>query len=343
MSRRGHRGVLIIKLGALGDVIVSTPFIEAIVRHHLEEEIFLLTAPAFAPLFAGHPRLRVVAFPRKGVRAMSASLAWIRRHRFHSIYDLQNSDRSALMVALSGAARRVGRSPGGIYNVRPREDDRSAHIFVRLAALLASAGIPQVDPRPRLWLDAAAEAAGRQWLAARGLGGRPLALLHAGSSANWVSKRWPEENFAALGRRLDAAGIDVVWVGGGPERALNARLASVVGTDASDALSVIELAALSRLAAFAVTGDSGPMHVMSTAGIPVFSLFGPTDWRRHHALGQEARVLVHKVDCSPCYLGTCPARRGHLCLNDISVDEVFDRIRKDPDCCSIFDTDPDRH
>ena len=63
---------------------------------------------------------------------------------------------------------------------------------------------------------------------------------------------------------------------------------------------------LGRRARFAVTNDSGPMHVLSCAGIPLYAFFGPTSAARSHALGQRQRVLVHPVPCSPCWLPVCP-------------------------------------
>ena len=64
------------------------------------------------------------------------------------------------------------------------------------------------------------------------------------------------------------------------------------GIDATAVFSVTQLAIIGSRARFALTNDSGPMHVLSASGIPVFALFGPSDWRRNHALGQAARVLA---------------------------------------------------
>jgi len=103
----------------------------------------------------------------------------------------------------------------------------------------------------------------------------------------------------------------------------------VSGIDATGRFDYRELAILAGHAAFAVTNDSGPMHVMSIAGLPVYAFFGPTDWRRSHALGQQQRVLTNPVFCSPCYLKSCPPERQHACMQGIRAAKVIARLEAD--------------
>ncbi len=110
---------------------------------------------------------------------------------------------------------------------------------------------------------------------------------------------------------------------------MNGRLAGHTGMDATAVFSFTGLLALAGHAAFAVTNDSGPMHVLSAAGLPVYAFFGPTDWRRSHALGQAARVLLNPVPCSPCQLPVCPPERRHACLRGITPESVLTRLAAD--------------
>lgn len=319
---------LIIKMGALGDVVLCTPQIERIIEAHAGE-VWLLTSPPFAPLFAGHPRLRVVVFPRQGARAMWAAWRWVRGQRFDAVYDLQGSDRSRALTLLSGAGRRVGIAPRWVYTHGPATDDIRDHVFPRLNRLIESAGLPAAEPRPRLWPAAAEQQAVSARLAAEGLAERPFALLHAGSSTRWLSKRWEPEHFLALARGIETAGVAALWIGGPDEAELNRVLAAQAGRDMTGAFSIPGLIEVARRARFAVVNDSGPMHLLSAAGIPVYAFFGPTDWRRHHAIGQGERVFVHPVECSPCYLGACPPERQHACLAQIAPEQVLQRLRAD--------------
>lgn len=312
---------LIIKLGALGDVVMSTALVEAIRRHHdAVDSLVVLTTPAFAPLFERFDGLSVVAFERRGVAAMLRVVRFLRRERFDRIYDLQGNDRTQAWCALSGARERVGNHSRYPYTHHPDTPWRGqSHIFTRLCAVLASAGIDDVDARPRLPCGERERGQVDAWLDSHGLSPGAFVLLHAGASAARPDKRWP--HFAALAERLAAARLAVVWIGAAPDADTNRALAAVTGIDATAAFDVPALAELGRRARFAVTNDSGPMHVLSAAGLPVFGLFGPSDWRRNHAVGQAERALAC-VELVPDYHG----RRTGDCLAAIGVDTVLARL-----------------
>lgn len=317
--------VLVIKLGALGDVVMATALIRRLQQHHAQERLWVLTSTSYAGLFEHWQGVQVHAVPRRGLRAMLSTLAWLRRGRFRRIYDFQSSERTAVLVALSGAPERVGNRPGFPYTHAPPWHYRGqGHIFSHMQAVLAAAGAGEAEPVPFLPAGPATRERVARWRSDHGLQAGAYAVLHPGGSARWPSKRWP--HFASLGRAIERSGVRVVWVGGGAERDLNAELAREVGIDATGRFSVLELAELGRHARFAVTNDSGPMHVLSAAGIPVFALFGPTDWRRHHALGQSSHVMVAEAPCAPCYLTVCPPARRHACMVDLGPDAVLGRI-----------------
>ncbi len=314
--------VLVIKLGALGDVVMATALIRRLQQHHAQEPLWVLTSTPYAGLFEHWQGLRVHAVPRHGLRAMLHALAWLRRQRFRRIYDFQSTERTAVLVALSGAPERVGNRPGFPYTHGPPGPYRGqGHIFPHMQAVLAAAAVAEAEPVPFLPAGPGVRERVAAWLSGHGLRERSYAVLHAGGSARWPSKRWP--HFGALARAIERSGVRVVWVGGEAERGLNAALAREVGIDATGRFSVLELAELGRHARFAVTNDSGPMHVLSAAGIPVFALFGPTDWRRHHALGQASHVMAAEAPCAPCYLPVCPPARRHACLVGLGPDAVL--------------------
>jgi ADP-heptose:LPS heptosyltransferase len=79
---------------------------------------------------------------------------------------------------------------------------------------------------------------------------------------------------------------------------------------------------LASHARFAVTNDSGPMHACAAAGVPVFALFGPSDWRRNHALGQGENVIAG-VELLPDLYGL----RTSDCLARITPEHVLTMIR----------------
>lgn len=288
-------GVLIIKFGALGDVLMAAPLVRRIVDHHGTQSMHVLTAPGQREFFTRWPGVAVQAFPRRGIGAMAAAAWWLRRQRFTRIYDLQSNDRSGMLCAVSGAGERVGNHPRFPYTHHPRTPWRGdIPIHARWRDVLASAG---VDPGPAVpWLPVTTEErdSARNWANHHGLEAGHFAILHAGASPGHGSKRWPY--FAALARELCGAGINVVWAGGADDADLNRDLARTGGVDACAAFTLTGLAALGELARFAVVNDSAPMHALACSHIPVFGLFGPTDWRRNHAMGQAAHVIAAAGD-----------------------------------------------
>jgi ADP-heptose:LPS heptosyltransferase len=283
--------ILIIKLGALGDVVMATPLIGLIQSRHADGRCALLTSDEFAPLFANWSGLEVASFPRRGFDPMLRTISWIRRGRFARIYDLQSSDRSGLLCALSGAPIRVGNHPRFPYTHHPASRWRGqSHIFARMIEVLRAAGIEAPPGPPSLPATEADRATARTWLENRGLQRAPWIILHAGASPAHPEKCWP--GFAPLCAALRERGIATVAAGAARDAAINRELAAAGAIDATGNFTLPQLVEIGRYARAAVTNDSGPMHVLSCAGIPVYGLFGPTDWRRTHAVEQADRVIA---------------------------------------------------
>jgi ADP-heptose:LPS heptosyltransferase len=320
--------ILVIKLGALGDVALSLPHIMKLAEAHANDRVTLLTAPAYAELAAGLP-LQVVSFDRKGFVEMLRLLRWLLGQQFDAVYDLQGSLRSRVMTQLTQAEKRVGGRAGIAYTHTPATAPGDAHAFERLNAVLLAGRVEAASHQSSLPVSPAAVERVAGWLQQQGLAGEKLVPIHAGSSRDWLSKRWPEAYFRSLAGALEERGLKIVWIGSQDERSLNARLAAHAGVDATAVFGLAELMALAAQAVFAVSNDSGPMHVLSAAGLPVYAFFGPTDWRRSHAVGQAERVLFKPLPCSPCHLPECPPQRGHACMQGITPAALVKRLQAD--------------
>ncbi|MEW6674001.1 MAG: glycosyltransferase family 9 protein [Thermodesulfobacteriota bacterium] len=324
--------ILIIKMSALGDVLMALPQVESILSHHREDDVWLLTGPSFRELFVNHPRLKVVVLDRGrwlGAESTYGRVLWTRNQRFEGIYDLQGNRTSRLLVRFSRSPRRVGTQPLRIYHFHPKDcyrQDTLQHVFDRLNETIIAAGLAPAQPRSVLYPSADDIVRVANWRTEKGLAERSFALMHAGSSSDWPSKRWPAEYFLELARRLEASGRRCIWIGGDADREINGTLARKAGIDATGRFSILQLYELGRSAALAVTNDSGPMHILAASGVPVYGFFGPTNWIRSHAVGQSQRVLKYPVACSPCFLGRCPPAKGHACLRSIRPEDVYRKI-----------------
>ncbi|HRE61903.1 MAG TPA: glycosyltransferase family 9 protein [Micropepsaceae bacterium] len=261
--------ILVIKLSALGDVVMALGPMQAIRRHHRDAHITILTTPLYAPFLkeAGVADEVWTEGRPKGIRATLALRRKLRAAKFARVYDLQTSGRSSTYFHLmrprppewSGIARGCS---------HPHNDPRRdfIHTLERQSGQLADAGIHDVAP-PDLSF-------ARSDIARFGLR-PPFVLLVPGGSAHRPEKRWPVENFGALASRLSGKGLQPVVLGAGAEMEL-ARAIAAMAPDALslvDRTSFIDIAALGRAAHAAIGNDTGPMHVLAASGCRSIALF----------------------------------------------------------------------
>jgi ADP-heptose:LPS heptosyltransferase len=311
--------ILIIKLGALGDIITSTSIINQIMKHHDEDEIYLLTSSAFKDLFSNFKKLDVFAFERNGLLNTIKTILWIRERRFNRVYDLQSNDRSTIYCALSGSPFRAGNHPRYPYHVHPKNKYiGECHSFERLNQIIESANIKPAKPLPFLPIPNNIVTEVSNWLNEHSLSEKSFVLLHAGSSPLHLNKRWPF--FSELASTIRKT-LNIVWIGGNDDTELNEALSKETGINATNAFNILGLVELGKRAKFAITNDSAPMHILSCSQIPVFGLFGPTYARRTHALGQLDNVITASNIMANNDYGFKPEN-----ISNISLDKVLNKL-----------------
>jgi ADP-heptose:LPS heptosyltransferase len=281
-------GILVIRLGALGDFVQSFGPFAAIRAHHPDARITLLTTPPFAELARRSPWFDAVWPDGRPSWTQPGRLLDLARRlrgaRFGRVYDLQTSSRSSRYRWLVGRhAAWSGIARGASHpHANPLRD--AMHTVERQREQLEMAGI-RAFPDPALdWLDADP--------ARFGLPPR-FGLLIPGASPLRPRKRWPAGHFGALAA---GAGIPVAVLGGKAEAAIAAEiLAAAPGAlDLTGRTSFAELAGIARRADWAVGNDTGPTHLAATAGCPTLALFGEdSDPALCAPRGPAVQVLRH--------------------------------------------------
>jgi ADP-heptose:LPS heptosyltransferase len=283
-----HARILVIRLGAFGDFVQSFGPFAAIRAWHPGARITLLTTPPFAELARRSPWFDEV-WTGGRPRWVDLPAVWrlarqLRAGRFDRVYDLQTSPRTAKYRWMVGrAVEWSGVAPGCSHpQTNPRRD--AMHTLERQRDQLEAAGITRF-PAPELgWLDGD--------ITRFGLPER-FALLIPGASPHRPGKRWPVERFAALAAASD---LPVAVLGGRGEAPLAAEIAAAAPSarDLTGQTSFAEIAALARRAAWAVGNDTGPTHLIATAGCPTLALFGgDSDPARCAPRGPATEVLRH--------------------------------------------------
>lgn len=338
--------VLVIRLGALGDVVRTLPAVSALRAAYAGSHIAWLVEPAAWSALDGQPWIdEVIVFPRPALTealrrghwleaagALRRFVRGLRRRRFDLVVDFHGIAKSALLARASGARRCVGYAPPfaresswRLMHERARLAPARVSRFVRNRGLVEFLGVAATPHPTPLRVDPRARAR-----AARALGhpGRWVAL-HAGTSPQTPHKRWPAAGFAAVARALAQDGfVPVVTFGPG---AAERRLAETVVAESAGAArlapptrSVGELAAVLASCRLLVSADSGPLHVASLVGTPVVQLLGPTDpvenapWE-----GTPSRTVRVPVACSPCRRGCAAAP----CMRRIRPEDVLAAAR----------------
>ena len=262
--------ILVIKLGALGDVVLAFAPFAAIRAHHAADEVTLLTTAPFAALCAASPWFdRVTIDSRSAVWDLPGLLALRRRLRgFDFVYDLQTSSRSSHYFRLAGRPGWNGIAAGASHPHDNPERD-GMHTRERQADQLARAGIASV-PHPDLgWLAAEGSAAGAQMLTP------PYALLVPGAAPHRPAKRWPAARFGQLAGVLDRRGLRPVVVGTEADAPHAATIVEACphALDLTGRTSLLELGGLAARASLAIGNDTGPMHLAAALGCRVVVLF----------------------------------------------------------------------
>ncbi len=316
---------LIVRLGALGDVVHAIPVAAALRRHFPSARIDWLVSAKHREL------LELVPVIDDRVVASASAVGRLRRRHYDVAIDLQGLIKSAMFARLSGAARVVGFSanyvrerlasvfytdafdPGGSGSYDRRE---TRHVVDLNLSLLTVLDLP-VEP-PEFALDRVASTAADHVRAAAG--GR-YALLNPGAA--WPNKRWPPDRFAAVARAIrDRHGLKsaVLW-GPGEEALANAIVESAGGAALiTPRTSVRDLVAIARGAAVMVSGDTGPTHIASAVGTPIVGIYGPTRPSRNGPLSPLDVSVTRDAICRCHHLRQCTQPR--MCLLDIEVSEV---------------------
>ncbi len=247
--------ILVIKHGALGDIVLALPAMAGIRAAHPGGRITLLTTAPYAALLGASPWFDgIMRDTRPSAWNLPGLLALRRQLRgFAMVYDLQTSARSSRYFALAGKPRWSGIAKGCAL---PHADPERNHIHTRerLAGQLLGAGIPAL-PAPALgWLTGADIS--RFNLPAS------FVLLVPGAAAHRPEKRWP--HFAALAPQLALPSVVVGAPGEG---------AGIPGLDLTGQTSLLELAAITARASLAIGNDTGPMHLAAALGIRSLVLF----------------------------------------------------------------------
>jgi lipopolysaccharide heptosyltransferase III len=329
--------ILVIRRRYLGDVVLLGSLFRNLRLHWPEARIEALVEPAYAGILALNPDVDAVMEPPAGALGWPGFVLRVRRAGFTHVFNIDNTERTAVVARLSGAPVRIGlhHGPhrlklGALYTAvgyDPGAEHESQPITEYYLKALAPAGVPVATREVRL---VPREDQVAEWRRHVGSQGRTL-LLHPGSRSPW--RLWPADRFAAVCDRVqDDLGVQVVLAGGPADRRLVAEIRGLARTHVmalDSPPSLPSFAALARACTALLCHDSGPMHIAAAVGTPVIALYGsqnPVLFRPH---GPGHTLLVPPMPCACVTPGECiPADSYHNhCVRLHKVEGVFEAVK----------------
>ncbi len=298
--------VLIVRTGAMGDVVHALPAVTALRMAHPEWMIDWALDPRWSPLLRAASELHALGqteampllnrihsvtakqwgrqpFTLRTAREIAALRRGLRAQQYDVCIDVQGSVRSAVIGRMAGAKRLVG-------DMHPREaparwlysqtvQTSQPHVIEQVCEIVGAAvDEPLVPVCPLLPVDAAAEA----WCGSllEKLPTEKFVVLTPG--AGWGAKRWPADRFGLVAAGLAEHGYAALVNAGPGEEDLAQQ---VVNASKGAALAVPcdigQLASLLRRASLFIGGDTGPLHLAAALQRPVVGIYGPTDPARN--------------------------------------------------------------
>ena len=308
----------------LGDACMAVPAIQAMKLGRPDLHIIILSPSKLAPIWREVKEVSSVleippdSSPGKVARLIKAS------GEYEVAFLLPNSWRSALEVWLARIPMRLALETHRAKRLLtrtvplPRQLHPTIHQTQALLSAVRRLGGPEtVLPIPRV----------------RTTPPGPLRIGLCPGAEYGPAKRWPLERYRAVMEKISSKhNLTWVIVGTAKEATLGEQLAKDFPGNVENLCgktTLPELIAELKLCHLLLTNDTGTMHLGDLLGIPVVAIFGSTEPSLTGPVGETTpphRILRRKVECSPCYLRTCPI--DFRCMNEITVEMVASAVQE---------------
>jgi len=331
----------------IGDVTMASPTLAAL-RSGLEHaKITYLLRPYLAELVGGSPWYDQLLFwPARSIgkgndkQTMLKLIRQLRAEQFDTVVLLANSFRSALVASLAKIPRRIGydRDGRGMLLTDKLLPDRYNGQFLPISAVKYYLGLADylgcarvgmeltlhTEPQYEQEVDSLYIRHGLERSAA-------IAVMNPGAGYG-PAKCWPAERFAQVGDQLvERFGMQVIIACGPRDKHIAITLAKSMKNRAialgEPVVGLGTLKALVKRSKLVVTNDTGPRHLAAAFGVPVVTIFGPTDPRWADTLYVKEKQVMVKVDCGPCMKRNCP-RKDHRCMLEIPASRVIEEAEE---------------
>lgn len=332
------RNILIVRLSAIGDVVMASPLVEAFKSTFPDAKVSWLVEPASKPVLESNADLdEVIVWPRGQWKAILKERRYLffirqfwtfvrdlRRKKFDLAVDAQGLLKSGIWVFLSGAASRVGigSREGSRYLMTQVIDRKDAddRISSQYRLLAENMGLDVGDFRMKVSLNLEAQMYAEKFSGELSSSYVVFCPFTTRPQKHWTKERWPELADLIINR----FGLAVVLLGGPDDAEAGELIARPVHhkiLNMAGKTTIQQAAALIKGSSLLVGVDTGLTHMGIALDVPTVALFGATV-PYLNTEGKSGTVLYHPMECSPCRRSpTCEG--DYTCMKAISTEEVL--------------------
>ncbi|PKN02206.1 MAG: lipopolysaccharide heptosyltransferase II [Elusimicrobia bacterium HGW-Elusimicrobia-1] len=347
VKETGIERILIIKLSAIGDVLMATPAFETIRNKYPKAKISLLIGNWAKDIVKSNPNIDEIIsideniFWKKRIIPLLNLFFLLRRKKFNAVYIMHWSNLFNFFTFLLGIKKRIGfdRFGKGMFLTKkvPFSEGEMPHTIYKYGNLV-SANLENC--KINIYLTDDETNIAEKELANYGLNpiDKIIGIAPGGGEnpkTKMLTKRWPVEYFIELIKKITfELNIPVILFGSKTESALGTAIEEAIKKDKLlvnfiGKMDLRQTAAIMKICQIVVTNDSASLHLAGAVGTNTISIFGPTPPWDKIPLGNNHKYFYKKLPCSPCYkYGKFPKCRGISCLRSIKPDEVFQKVKE---------------
>ena len=328
--------ILVVRSGAIGDVIMTNPFLRAIRKKFPKSKISYLVGEWSKKALENNRNIdEIISFDDKIIYGKKLTgtiklINKIRKEKFDVCFMLDKSYHWGILGFLFGIKTRIGfdRKGEGFANHLNVLFDGTKYEADYNLMLARKAGADIKNKKTEILLSKQDMDFADSFIIKNRIKGRIIGIAPGGAKnpgQEMAAKRWPAEKYEELVKRL-CKNNKIILFGGPGDTEINHKIIKAASSenvfDSAGKTTIKQAAALMKKCKLFITHDSGPMHIAASTGIKVIALFGPTDPKRFAP--RNATVISSKNKCCPCYdlYGSYEKCRNLDCMNSISVDIV---------------------
>jgi len=341
---QGNKKILIVQTGFIGDVVLSTPLVEALIKIYPGAELSILTTPASSEIFKEDLRIKeVIKFDKRaahsGIGGFYKILKEIKKRQFDIVFSLHKSSRTSLLLAFSGIPLTYGFSQASLsfLYTKVAKRNKTEHDVYRNLSILSVLDLDYHDFSFPLSISLSELTINKVKNKLKIFEEKKIVAIAPGSV--WLTKTWTKEGFSELCEKLILSDYRIVLIGGPSDLDLSKEIVKTFDSENKyedkylnlvGRLSILESVALIKNSYVVVANDSAPLHFASSMQTPVVAIFCATipefgfgPWMTPNKI-----LEVKNLSCRPCGRhggNSCPTGT-HACRLGISATQVLKAV-----------------